>query len=168
LLTRKRASADALFFLDTIVSISHILLCLDGEPHTATACATALALARSQNADLDALYVVDPYLKKFTHEIYAANRDACRDHLDHSLAAEGEAALDAFCAQAQDTDVSVGRLLQYGEPEILIPQLAVAGGYDLVVLGGKRFSGRYERWTSRDLPGRLDGKFAVPVLLCRV
>jgi len=149
------------------MSFSHILLCLDGEPHTATACARALDLARA-GAALDALYVVDPYLKKFTHEIYAANRDECRAHLDRSLAAEGEAALDRFCAAAQEAGLNVGRLLQHGEPEAVIPQLVVAGGYDLVILGGKRFSGRYERWTSRDLPARLDGKFAVPVLLCRV
>lgn len=149
------------------MSFSRILLCLDGEPHSETACAHALDLACA-GAALDALYVVDPYLKKFTHEIYAANRDECRAHLDRSLAAEGDAALDAFVARAAAAGVSVGRLMQYGEPEEVIPQLVASGGYDLVVLGGKRFSGRYERWTSRDLPGRLDGKFAVPVLLCRV
>lgn len=149
------------------MSFSRILLCIDGESHTATACTRALDLARG-GAALDALYVVDPFLKKFTNEIYAANRDECRAHLDRSLAAEGGAALDAFAALAQATGISIGRLLEYGEPEAVIPQRVAAGGYDLVVLGGKRFSGRYERWTSRDLPGRLDGKFAVPVLLCRV
>lgn len=149
------------------MSFSRILLCLDGEPHSAAACTQALNLARG-GATLDALYVVDPYLKKFTTEIYAANRDECRAHLDRSLAAEGEAALDAFIAQARAADISVGRLLEYGAPEEIIPQRVAAGGYDLVVLGGKRFSSRYERWTSRDLPARLDGKLAVPVLLCRV
>lgn len=150
------------------MSLSRILLCLDGEPHSEMACAHALELARTHHAALDALYVVDPYLKKFTNEIYAVNRNECRDLLDRSLAAEGEAALDRFCASAREAGLNVGRLLQHGEPEAVIPQLATAGGYDLIVLGGKRFSGRYERWTSRDLPGRLDGKFAVPVLLCRV
>lgn len=149
------------------MTYSRILLCLDGESHSAAACTQALCLARN-GAALDALYIVDPYLKKFTTEIYAANRDECRAHLDRSLAAEGAAALDAFIAQAQAVGVSVGRLLQYGEPVEVIPQLVAAGAYDLIVLGGKRFSGRYERWTSRDLPTRLDGKFAVPVLLCRV
>ncbi len=149
------------------MNFSRILLCIDGEPHSAAACAQALNLARG-GAALDALYVVDPYLKKFTTEIYAANRDECRAHLDRSLAAEGGAALDAFVVQAEAAGISAGHLLQYGEPEEVIPQVVAVGGYDLVVLGGKRFSGRYERWTSRDLPGRLDGKFAVPVLLCRV
>lgn len=150
------------------MTYSRILVCVDGEPHTETAVAAALGLAQAPGARVDAIYVVDPYLKKFTHEIYAANRDACRAHLDSSLAAEGTAALDAFSARAQAAGITAGRLLQYGEPEEVIPQLVAAGAYDLVVLGGKRFGGRYERWTSRDLPGRLDGKFAVPVLLCRV
>ncbi len=150
------------------MTFSRLLLCVDGEPHTEAACTQALDLARTHGAALDAVYVVDPYLKKFTNEIYAANRDACREHLDRSLAAEGEAALDAFCSRAAASGVEAGRLLQYGEPEEIIPQLAATGDYDLVVLGGKRFSGRYERWTSRDLPGRLDGKFSIPVLLCRV
>lgn len=150
------------------MTFSRLLLCVDGEPHTEAACTQALDLARAFGAALDAVYVIDPYLKKFTHEIYAANRDACREHLDRSLAAEGEAALNAFCSRAAASGIAAGRLLQYGEPEEIIPQLAATGGYDLVVLGGKRFSGRYERWTSRDLPGRLDGKFGIPVLLCRV
>jgi nucleotide-binding universal stress UspA family protein len=150
------------------MSISKILLCVDGEPHTEAACALALDLARVHVAAIDALYVVDPYLKKFTNEIYAANRDECREHLDRSLAAEGEAALDRLGGQAADAGVTVGRLLQYGEPAEVIPQLVATGGYDLVVLGGKRFANRYARWTSRDLPARLDGKLVAPVLLVRV
>jgi nucleotide-binding universal stress UspA family protein len=148
------------------LSFSRILLCVDGEPHTEAAVAQAIELARVHAATLDALYVVDPYLKKFTTEIYAINRDQCREHLDRSLAAEGEAALAAALGRAAEVGIEAGRLLEHGPPEKVIPRLA--DGYDLVVLGGKRFSGRYERWTSRDLPGRLDGKLSVPVLLVRV
>jgi nucleotide-binding universal stress UspA family protein len=150
------------------MTLTRILLCADGEPHTETAVALAFELARTHGAALDVLYVVDPYLKKFTNEIYAISRDECRAHLDRSLAAEGEAALDQLMARAVDADLTIGRLLETGPPEEVVPRLVAAGGYDLVVLGGKRFSGRYERWTSRDLPGRLDGKLAVPVLLARV
>ena len=150
------------------MTFSHILLCIDGEPHTDAAIDCALDLARVHGAALDALHVVDPYLKKFTNEIYAVNRDACREHLDRALAAEGDAALAAFAARATDAGITAGCLQQAGPPEEVIPQLVAAGGYDLVVLGGKRFSSRYQRWTSRDLPGRLDGRLAVPVLLVRV
>jgi nucleotide-binding universal stress UspA family protein len=148
--------------------LSKILLCVDGEPHTEAALSLALDLAKAHGAQLDGLYVVDPFLKKFTHEIYAANRDECRAHLDRSLAAEGEAALDDFVIWAKEAGVAVGRLLDHGPPDKIIPRIAGAGGYGLVVLGGKRFENRYQRWTSRDLPGRLDGKLPVPVLLARV
>jgi nucleotide-binding universal stress UspA family protein len=150
------------------MSFSRILLCVDGEPHTNAAVALALELARVHGAALDALHVVDPYLKKFTDEIYAVNRDECREHLDRALAAEGDMALDAFAAKAADAGITAGCLQQAGPPDEVIPQLAAAGGYDLVVLGGKRFATRYARWTSRDLPARLDGRLAVPVLLVRV
>lgn len=150
------------------MTFSRILLCVDGEPHTETAVALALDMAQALGAGLDALYVVDPYLKKFTDEIYAANRDECRAHLDRSLAAEGAVALDQLLTRAAVAGIVAGRLLEYGPPEEVIPRRVMAGGYDLVVLGGKRFSGRYDRWTSRDLPGRLDGKLPVPVMLCRV
>jgi nucleotide-binding universal stress UspA family protein len=150
------------------MTFTRILLCIDGEPHTEAAINLALDVARVHQSALDALYVIDPYLKKFTDEIYAINRDECRAHLDRSLAAEGEAALDLLLARATVADLPVGRLLESGPPEEVIPRLVIAGGYDLVVLGGKRFNGRYERWSSRDLPGRLDGKFPVPVMLVRV
>ena len=150
------------------MKFSRILLCIDGEPHSAAAVAAALELVRVVAGELDALYVVDPYLKKFTTEIYAVNRDACRDHLDRSLTAEGEAAHQALQEQARLAGVQVGRLLEQGPPDEVIPRLAATGGYDLLVLGGKRFSSRFERWSSRDLPSRLDGKLGIPVLLCRV
>jgi nucleotide-binding universal stress UspA family protein len=150
------------------MSFSRILLCVDGAPHTEVACALALDLARMHIAAIDALYVVDPYLKKFTDEIYAVNRAECRAHLDRCLAAEGELALDQFIDRAASIGIVAGRLLQYGQPALASCGMTKAGSYDLVILGGKRFSSRFERWTSRDLPGRLDGKLAVPVLLARV
>lgn len=149
------------------MSFANILLCVDGEPHTEAAAALALDLARRPGTRLEALYVVDPYLKKFTSEIYAVNRDECRDHLDRSLAAEGEAALDDLCARGAAAGLTVERRLEYGPPEEVVPRVAGCG-FDLVVLGGKRFAGRYEKWTSRDLPARLDGKLTIPVLLVRV
>lgn len=150
------------------MTFTRILLCVDGETHTETAVALGFDLARTYGARLDMLYVIDPFLKKFTNEIYAINRDECREHLDRSLAAEGEAALDKLMARAVDAGLAIGRLLEAGLPEEVIPHLVKIGGYDLVVMGGKRFSGRYERWTSRDLPARLDGKLGAPVLLARV
>ncbi|MDP3031030.1 MAG: hypothetical protein Q8N33_03040, partial [Rhodocyclaceae bacterium] len=55
-------------------------------------------VARVHKSALDALYVIDPYPKKFTDEIYAINRDECRTHLDRSLAADGAAVV--YCDPA--------------------------------------------------------------------
>ncbi|HEX8987519.1 MAG TPA: universal stress protein [Rhodocyclaceae bacterium] len=150
------------------MSFSKILLCVDGEPHTEAALTIAVGLAREHGAQLDAIYVVDPFLQKFTHEIYAVNRDECRAHLDRSLAAEGEAALAEFAQRAAEQGLRVGQLLHRGPPEEVIPHVASDGAYQLVVLGGKRFQGRLARWTSRDLPSRLEGRLGVSVLLARV
>ncbi|MCX7896947.1 MAG: universal stress protein [Rhodocyclaceae bacterium] len=146
---------------------TRILLGVDGEPHTEKAMRLALELARRHEACLDGLYVVDPYLKKFTDEIYAVNREECRAHLDRALAAEGQAALAAFAELAARAGVEVGTFLRHGLPEDVIPHFIEEAAYDLLILGGKRFTSRYQRWRSRDLPSRLDGKLTAPLLLVR-
>ena len=148
------------------MKFSRILLCIDGEPHTEAAIAAALDLARCSGAHLDALYVVDPYLKKFTTEIYAVNREACQDHLDSALRAEGQAACKAFAERAQAEGLVAGSLIEFGPPEEVIGRLAST--YDLLVVGGKRFAGRLERWSSRDLPRRLDELAVTAMMVCRV
>ena len=45
----------------------------------------AFRLARQFQAHLVGLFVVDPFLQKFTNEIYAVGREACRDHIDSSF-----------------------------------------------------------------------------------
>lgn len=150
------------------MSFRRILLCVDGEAHSTKAVALALDLAECHGATLDGLYVVDPFLKKFTDEIYAINREECRAHLDRSLRAEGDAALAQLAEAAASRRLIVGQRLEYGPPEEVIPRLAHAGEYDVVIVGGKRFANRYQRWTSRDLPRRLDGKLDRPLLIVRV
>jgi nucleotide-binding universal stress UspA family protein len=150
------------------MTFSRILIGVDGEPHTEAALALAVGLARDHGAALEALYVVDPYLKKFTHEIYAVNRNECREHLDRSMAAEGEVALADLMARATAAGIEAGRRLEFGPPEEVIPRVLADGGFDLLVLGGKRFGGRLARWSSRDLPSRLNGRLPVPLLLARV
>ena len=81
------------------MSIGRILILTDGESHTAKAEEYALMLAVALSAELVALYVVEQHLKKFTHEIYAVNRNECRAHLDNSLAAEGDEIGRASCRE---------------------------------------------------------------------
>lgn len=147
--------------------MQHILLCVDGEPHTVKAESYALELAQQSGAALTALYVVDPYLKKFTHEIYAVNRDECRAHLDRSLEQEGRTALDAFAARAQQARVPVTCRLEHGDPQTVISERVADDGYDLVVIGGKLLRGAWARFESRNLPERLFRSVAAPLLVVR-
>ncbi len=144
-----------------------ILLCVDGEPHTEKALRHALMLAGALAAKLTALYVVDPYLKKFTHEIYAVNREACRAHLDRALEAEGAEALAGFGALAAEAGIGFETRMLHGDPAAVIAALAAQEGFELVVAGGKALHGWRQRFESRNLPERLNRLLGCPLLIVR-
>ncbi len=145
--------------------MQRILLCVDGEPHTDKALRHALLLADTLGADLTALHVVDPYLEKYTHEIYAVGRNECRAHLDKSLRQEGTVALAAFVEQANAAGIAVAAELADGERAPVIATWSV--NFDLVVIGGKVLDGWYRRFESRNLPEQLFQRLAVPLLVVR-
>lgn len=147
--------------------IGKLLLLTDGEPHTAKAETYALTLAAALSAELTALYVVDPFLKRFTHEIYAVNRDACRAHLDNALAAEGEAGLARFAGRAVSAGVALATRIRYGPPEQVMADEVAAGGYDLAILGAKHLERWWQRFESRKLPERLFRSVDCPLLLVK-
>lgn len=148
------------------MSIQKILLLTDGESHTAKAEEYALTLAAALSAELVALYVVDQYLKKFTDEIYAVNRNECRAHLDRKFAEEGEAALAGFSSKAQKAGIGHKTLILYGEPEKVVAELA-REGYDLVILGAKHLEGWWQRFESCNLPGRIFRNVDKPLLFVK-
>lgn len=147
--------------------IGKMLLLTDGESHTAKAEEYALTLAAALSAELVALYVVDPFLKRFTHEIYAVNRDECRAHLDNALAAEGEAGLAQFADKAARAGVAIRTLIFYGSPEQVVADEVVAGGYDMVILGAKHLEGWWQRFESCNLPGRIFRSVDCPLLVVK-
>jgi len=147
--------------------IRKILLCIDGEEHTAKAEDYAITLARQSGAVIVALYAVSPYLKKFTTEIYAVNRDECCAHLDRSLMREGGAALAIFEGKASRHQVKVSSMVLYGFPEQIIAEEAEQGCYDLVILGGKTLRTWKERFESCNLPGKIFKDLSAPVLFVR-
>lgn len=147
--------------------IASILLGLDGEAHSGKAEAQALWLAGRLGARLCAVYVVDPYLKKFTHEIYAVNRDACREHLDRELEKEGRAALARFTELAGREGVAVEERILNGDPAEVLAELAAAETFDLVIIGGKPLRGAWQRFESRNLPERLHRLITGPLLVVR-
>lgn len=144
--------------------IGKLLLLTDGESHTAKAEAYALTLAAALSAELVALYVVDPFLKRFTHEIYAVNRDACRAHLDEALAAEGKAGLARFADKAAAAGVTITTLIRNGPPEQVVADEVAAGGYGLLILGAKHLENGWQRFESCNLPERIFRSVDCPLL----
>lgn len=149
------------------MEMKKILLCTDGEEQTKKAEEYALTISLGIGASVTALHVVDPFLKKYTNEIYAVNRDECREHLDKSLQAEGEAAVAAFAARAAETGLSVSVLLRYGDPTEEILKELDDNSYDMVVMGSKVLKGWKERFESFKLSEKVFRKCPIPLLVVR-
>jgi nucleotide-binding universal stress UspA family protein len=149
------------------MDIKKILICTDGEKHSAKAEDCSISLAKQYGAQLVALYVVNPFLKKFTNEIYAVNRDECRDHLDRELSKEGKEALSNLKKKAAKHDVQVIQLIMNGSPEEIIVAEAAKGKYDMVILGAKLLRKWKERFESFNLPEKVFRDISVPVLFVR-
>lgn len=145
--------------------MQRILLCVDGEPATQKALRHAFTLVSALGARLTAIHVVDPYLEKYTHEIYAVGRNECRAHLDASLRQEGIAALADFSAQAGAAGISATTELADGDRAAVIA--ARSADFDLVITGGKVLAGWYQRFESRNLPEQLFRRLALPLLVVR-
>lgn len=150
-----------------MVSISKILICTDGEDHTSRAEDYAIALGKKFQAEIIGLYVINPFLKKFTNEIYAINRDECREHLDRSLKNEGETALMNLSRKAETEGVTIYIKMRYGDPEEEILNEIKDVKYDIVVMGGKLLKGWKERFESFNLSERVLKKSPLPVLIAR-
>lgn len=147
--------------------IRKILLCTDGETHSAKAEEYAVALAKLSGAEIVGLYVVNPFLKKFTHEIYAVNRNECRKYLDERLKQEGESALNTVMLRAVKEGIQVTVTMRYGDPADEILDEIKEGGFDMVILGAKLLRKWKERFESFNLPEKIFRDISVPVLFVR-
>jgi nucleotide-binding universal stress UspA family protein len=147
--------------------VKRILLCTDGEEQTRRAEDMAFTLARQFNALLIGLYVVDPFLKKFTNEIYAVNRDECRDHLDRQLREQGESALKVLEERSKSEGVGFEWKLRYGSPEEEILKEIDEGSYDILIMGARLLKGWRQRMESVNLPKKVFSSAPIPVLFVR-
>lgn len=146
--------------------MKRILVCTDGEAPAVRAEELALDLAGQGNGAVTGLYVLDPFLKKFTHEIYAVNRNECRAHLDACLLAEGEAALAALATRCAARGVAFEARLRRGDvAEEIVAE--AAQGYDLLVLGAPLLDNWRRRLASRDAPRRVFQRVTIPALFVR-
>ncbi|HSW63701.1 MAG TPA: universal stress protein [Dissulfurispiraceae bacterium] len=149
------------------MKMKNILLCTDGEEQTKKAEEYALTISRGTGASVTALYVVDPFLKKFTNEIYAVNRDECREHLDKCLQAEGKAAISAFAARAAEAAVAADVLVRFGDPAEEILKEIDEHQYAMVIMGSKVLKGWKERFESFKLSEKVFKKCPIPLLVVR-
>lgn len=147
--------------------MKRILVCTDGEEHTHGAESQAMELARALGASIVGLYVLSPYLKKFTDEIYAVNRNECRAHLDDSLRREGDAALAALGRQCAERGLEYSPLMRYGDIADEIVDEAAGGDYLMLVMGSKLLKGWRERLESCNVAQDVFRRVTAPVLFVR-
>lgn len=110
---------------------NRILLPTDGSKAVRPAVEAALNLAKTYNAALHVLFVVDqPVSVSGTGEGFSG-----LDNLLDALEEEGRHALDAIKDQAEDSDVEVTAAVQRGNPHDDILTYATEHSIDLIVMG---------------------------------
>lgn len=144
-----------------------LLLCTDGEEYTRKAEDLAFRLARQFQARLVGLFVVDPFLQKFTHEIYAVGREACREHIDRALREQGGKALEALRERSKAESIIFEAKIRCGPPEEEILAEINEGGYDLLIMGARLLKTWRERWESVNLPQKIFSQSPIPMLFVR-
>ena len=144
-----------------------ILVCIDGEPHSKKAIQWAIRLGLSLPAEVTALHVVDPYLKKFYNELYSQGRKQYLEYVDESLQGAADQACKEFTEMCETQGLKARFKIRHGEPlqEILeelrqtLPHMLITGGKQLNAWG---------RFRSRGLPFRLQKKVDTSILMLSV
>jgi len=134
-----------------------ILVCVDSEPHSKSALERAIFLGRSLPADVTALHVVDPWLKKFYNELYSQGRKAYLENVDECLQADANRLQEAFAVMCEAEGLVARFKIRHGEPEAEILDEVCQSGPDMLITGGKP-SNAWGRFRSRNLPLRLRKK----------
>lgn len=131
-----------------------ILVCIDGEPHSKSAIQRAIFLGLSLPAEVTALHVIDPWLKKFYNELYSQGRRRYLEYVDECLQAKAEQAHKEFNGMCLAEGMEARFKVRRGEPmsEILEEVHQVAP--DLLIIGSKPLNG-WGRFRSGNLPLRL-------------
>jgi nucleotide-binding universal stress UspA family protein len=117
---------------------ANILLPTDGSRGMASAAAHAFDLAAQNDATVHALYVVD--LRS-----YLLLPDETKGRVRELLFEEGERALDALSARAEDAGVDIVTEVREGVPSEAILEYARERGVDLVVMGTHGRTGEEKR-----------------------
>ena len=131
-----------------------VLVCIDGEPHSKNAIQRAISLGLSLPAEVTALHVIDPWLKKFYNELYSQGRKRYLDYVDECLQAEAKQVHKEFNGVCLAEGLEARFKVRHGEPmtEILEEVRQVAP--DLLITGCKQLNA-WGRFLSGNLPLRL-------------
>ncbi len=131
-----------------------ILVCIDAERHSKSAMQRAIFLGLSLPADVTALHVIDPWLKKFYNELYSQGRRRYLEYVDECLQAEAEQVQKEFNGMCLAEGLEARFKVRHGEPmtEILEEVRQVAP--DLLITGSKQLNA-WGRFRSGNLPFRL-------------
>jgi len=144
-----------------------ILVCIDAEMHSNPAVQRAISMGISQAAEVSALHVIDPWLKKFYNELYSQGRREYLEYVEECLRSEAEQIrrqYDDLClAAGLETNFKLAR----GEPitEILNEVREIVP--DLLITGCKKLTS-WGRFRSRNLPRRLKDRLAGQVAVISV
>jgi len=139
-----------------------ILVCTDGQAHSEAAIRKAIQLGLTLPAEVTALHVVDPWLKKFFNELYAQGRRRYLEYVDECLQEEADRARCDFHALCHAEGLEAGFKVRYGEPLQEILAELQESGPNLVVAGGKELNA-WGRFRSRNLTRQLQKRARTPV-----
>lgn len=145
-----------------------ILVCIDGEPHSEGAIQWAIRLGLSLPAEVTALHVIDPYLKKFYNELFSQGRKRYLEYVDERLRSKADQACREFTEMCLAQGLETRFKLRQGEPLQEILEELQQTAPDLLITGGKELNA-WGRFRSRNLPLQLQKKAGPQVaVLCQI
>ncbi len=131
-----------------------ILVCIDGEPHSKNAIQWAIFMGLSLPAEVIALHVIDPWLKKFYNELYSQGRKRYLEYVDECLQAEAEQVQKEYHGMCLAEGLEASIKVRHGEPITEILEEVHQAAPDLLITGRKRLNA-WGRFRSGNLPLRL-------------
>ena len=134
-----------------------VLVCIDGESHSTPAIEHAISLGLSRRAEVTALHVVDPWLKRFYDEIHAQGRKQYLKYVDACLQEHAERVHMDFGERCQAEGLKAVFRVRYGDPMTEILAEVRQSAPDLIITGSKPLNA-WGRFRSRNLPLRLSKK----------
>ena len=144
-----------------------ILVCIDGEPHSKGAIQWAIRLGLSLPAEVTALHVIDPYLKKFYNELYSQGRKRYLEYVDESMQGKADQACREFTEMCRAEGLETRLKLRQGEPLKEILEELRQNAPDLLITGARQLNA-WGRFRSRNLPLQLQKKAGLPISVLSV